>query len=367
MGRDGFRTALRWTLTTVAVAVLVVSMLRLSRWQWHKHVGRDTQISRQQRDLAAPPISFDRLVGTPAVLPGEEWRRVELRGRFDDSRQVVVTLRTVGGLPGSEVLTPLHTDAGVDVLVDRGFHPIPDDAPPGSAGPAPAAPSGPVVLTGYLRLSEHGSRPPSLDGRVQTFTAIDPAVIATVLPYRLLDGYVLLDATSPAGRAGLQQVRPPTYDPGPYLSYSVQWVIFCAIAVGGLLFLAVDEVGGGRIRSRLRPPATAGLPGPTADGAPAAQRPVGSDRAGPRPVGRDRVGPRSVGQDRVDRPVGPVSGRGQVRRPAGRSAPSSSVGVLAGATRAGSLPDDFYDDRGPLGGQAEQVTAVTPSDPDRSP
>jgi len=356
VGRDGFRTALRWTLTTVAVAVLVVSMLRLSRWQWHKHVGRDTQISRQQRDLAAPLTSFDRLVHTPAVLPGEEWRRVELRGRFDSSRQVVVTLRTVGGLPGSEVLTPLHTDAGADVLVDRGFHPIPDDAAPGSAGPAPAAPGGPVVLTGYLRLSEHGSRPPSLDGRVQTFTAIDPAVIATVLPYRLLDGYVLLDATSPAGQAGLQQVRPPTYDPGPYLSYSVQWVIFCAIAVGGLLLLAVDEVGGGRIRSRLRPPAPAadgqpGTPGqPGTASPPGAAGPVGT-ASPPGAAARAAAHLAGVGN--------PPVGSGRVR-PAGRGAPSDVVGVLAGTAGTRSLPDDFYEDRSPVDGDVDQAVGGPP-------
>jgi cytochrome oxidase assembly protein ShyY1 len=250
--RAHFLAVVRWVLTAVGVGLLVLLMWHLSRWQWHKHLARDTEISRQQDNLRAPVVGLNSLVTTPAVQIAQEWRRVRLTGTYDRSHQLVVTLRTVNGVGGSEVLTPLRLGDGREVLVDRGFYAVPDSAPAGSPGIAPTAPAGRVELMGYLRLPEGTSRAAALNEGQTTLTQIDPVTADTVLPYKVLSGYVTLVSGTPAQADGLTAITPPTYDTGPYLSYSVQWIIFCVIAVGGLIMLGVDEFGGGNLRTRLR-------------------------------------------------------------------------------------------------------------------
>lgn len=245
-------TTVRWVLTAVGVALLVLLMWHLSRWQWHKHLARDTEISRQQDNLRAPVVGLDSLVRSPAVPTAEQWRRVRATGRYDRAHQIVVTLRTVGGVGGSEVLTPLQLPDGRAVLCDRGFYAVPDSAPAGSPGIAPEAPAGPVAAVGYLQLPEGPSRPPAAEQGQVTLTQIDPAAAERVLGYPVITGYLTLMTSSPAQPGGLTAIEPPSYDTGPYLSYSVQWIIFCVIAVGGLVVLGIDEFGGGDLGARLR-------------------------------------------------------------------------------------------------------------------
>lgn len=282
MQRTAVLTTVRWVLTGVAVALLVLLMWHLSQWQWHKHLARDTEISRQQDNLRAPVVALGTLVRTPAVATAEEWRRVQVTGRYDPAHQIVVTLRTVGGVGGSEVLTPLRLPDGRAVLVDRGFYAVPDSAPPGDPGIAPVAPGGAVDAVGYLRLAEGTSRPPAAEEGQATLTRIDPAAAERVLGYPVLSGYLTLTDSSPTQPAGLTAIAPPSYDTGPYLSYSVQWVIFSVIAVGGLVLLAVDEFGGGDLGARLRRADAASVAAMSA--AAGQMGPAGADPAGSLPT-----------------------------------------------------------------------------------
>ena len=141
VSRPWVATTVRWVLTAVGVGLLVLLMWHLSRWQWHKHLARDSQISRQETNLRDPVTPLAALVRGSSVPTALEWRRVRIEGRYDRAHQIVVTLRTVNGVGGSEVLTPVRFVDGRSVLVDRGFYPVPDTAPPGDPGIAPPAPA----------------------------------------------------------------------------------------------------------------------------------------------------------------------------------------------------------------------------------
>jgi len=94
------------------------------------------------------------------------------------------------------------------------------------------------------------------------------------------------------------------------------------IAVGGLLFLAVDEIRGGRLRTRLR--ATAPQPAP-ARGAGGATPEQTSSATSPATL---------VGAGSAPRPPPDPRPAAGPRR----------VAVLAGPTRDAALPADFFDD-----------------------
>lgn len=96
-------------------------------------------------------------VPDPATWPqidaaNDEYRHVSLSGRYRNDRETLVQAVTDRG-GGFWVLTPLQTDAGVSVLVNRGF------VPPETRDPAMRAAGqieGQTTVTGLLRMSEPG-------------------------------------------------------------------------------------------------------------------------------------------------------------------------------------------------------------------
>ena len=202
--------------------------------------------------------------------------------------------------------------------MDRGFLPLPDSGTPGSPGTPPPPPGGPVSVTGWLRTAQPASRPLQRVDGTAAVTAVDPAVLRGAVDYPLLAGYVQLSASRPAQSAGLTISDPPGSDPGPYLSYAVQWLLFSAIAVVGLAILALDELGFTGLLRRLREERD------RAPGAPAAAAV---------PLGR------RAGTSRSSRPV--------LAGPAGRT--------------AADLPPDFFDD------PPDADEPDTPGGPDDTP
>lgn len=328
MARERVLVVVRWVVTAALVGLLATGMIRLSGWQWHKHVRRDAEINRidlNRRDGVVPVAGV--VGGTATVGDAQEWRSVSATGTYDPAHQVVVRLRSVSGTSGFEVLTPLRGADGTNVLVDRGLLALGDSS--ARVSDVPAAPTGSVTVTGYLRAPEAGGTAP-VDGQVRR---ADVGAIAPAIPYPVLDGYLQASGSQPVDSTSFLVLPPPSDDPGPYFSYSVQWVIFAAMAVGGLLFLAVDEVRGGRVRERIRaiapapgsaagsPPDPRGSPPRVATGPPATAGSSGSSAAPP------------DGTAAVPR-VAPVRRRREVR-------------VLAGGPGRGGrdLPSDFYDDQ----------------------
>jgi len=131
----------------LAAALLLAGFIALGLWQVQRLGWKQDLMARIEQRLAAAPEAAPG----PAVWAGihkanDEYRRLTLHGTFDHTRATRVQASTVLGT-GHWVLTPLRTDAGWWVLVNRGF------VPPGTAGDEP---TGPQTVTGLLRLTEPG-------------------------------------------------------------------------------------------------------------------------------------------------------------------------------------------------------------------
>ena len=239
----------RWIALVVAVAVLVVVFLELSQWQLRRLDQRRAAnaVITENADAAPRPVADLADVGRP--LPADrQWHPVTARGRYDVDRQLLVRYRYLGGEPGFHVLTPLVTDAGPALLVDRGWLPSGGSA---AEPDVPAPPKGRVAVTARLRVGESGD-PRQVRPETGQVRFINVETIAASLPYPVYGGYAeLVDAEPPPGDSPIL-VPPPELDEGPHLSYAVQWVLFAVIAVGGVGFLAWDAARGGRLRERLR-------------------------------------------------------------------------------------------------------------------
>ena len=224
------RLWLRWVLLIAFVAVLGVAFVSLGNWQLDRLAQRKernaTTIANEQK-----PMQPYEQVFTHPITDADQWQRVEARGTFDVDHQFVVRYRSNGGVDGYEVVTPLRT-AGGAVLVDRGFIPLERGTRITSLAPAP--PAGEVTVVGHVRRNEKGRRA-AITPVGNQMRLISSNAIAATLPYEIGSGYIGLLSVQPEQQGGFQPIHLPELSEGPHFWYAVQWFMFTAVAVAGIV------------------------------------------------------------------------------------------------------------------------------------
>ncbi len=254
----------RWTALIVFVVVLGTAFVLLGRWQLARldeRRGHNEQtISNEQHPVRPYAEIFDH-----PIIEDDQWQRVEATGVFDAEHQFVVRYRNGFDRNGSEakgyeVVTPLHTESGW-VLVDRGFIAVPTGQELPSVAPAP--PAGQVRVIGHVRRNEEGGdgaiKP--TDGQVRL---INSPALAAVLPYPVVDGYIGAITVDPPQQAELTPVRMPELSDGPHFWYAVQWFMFAAIGITGIVVFIRGDLRERRARDHAAGPRDENPPGPTA-------------------------------------------------------------------------------------------------------
>ena len=130
-------------LFSMAAALAVAGLVSLGLWQVHRLAWKRDLIEKVESRVHATPVP------APPSANGEDaYRRVIATGHFLHDRSTLVQASTVRGA-GFWVLTPLVTDRGFTLLVNRGF------VPP-EARTRFSRPEGDVRVTGLMRLNEPG-------------------------------------------------------------------------------------------------------------------------------------------------------------------------------------------------------------------
>jgi len=225
----------RWLLRHVVVLALVIAFLNLGFWQLRRLHSRRARNAVVTARLAIPAQPLPDVVPSAGADPASlSYRRVVAEGTFDTAREVILPDRSYNERAGNEVVTPLVLADGRAVMVDRGWVPLDDNAPPIVAA---LPPSGTVRITGVLFASQvrgrFGPRNPDT-GTLRQIFRIDLARLQQQLPYTLAPVYVQELSQEPAQTVQypLAEVL-PALDEGPHLSYALQWFAFALIAVVG--------------------------------------------------------------------------------------------------------------------------------------
>jgi cytochrome oxidase assembly protein ShyY1 len=210
-------------LVVLAVALLFV---RLGFWQLDRFHEVRQRNSLLQSRMERPPAPLETLGGPPAEAV---YRRVTVRGRFRPDQEVRVLLRSLDGVAGEFLMTPLERGRGPAVLVNRGWIPQ-EGVPSGEA----AAPTGEVVVSGIALPSEPGGRSVERPGRPRAVNRIDIPLMEGMLSRPLYPLYVQLQGQEPPESDGYPRALPqPRPDQGPHLSYAIQWFLFTGIGLIG--------------------------------------------------------------------------------------------------------------------------------------
>ncbi|MDR3511960.1 MAG: SURF1 family protein [Caulobacteraceae bacterium] len=142
-------------LTAIATGLLLFAVFTaLGVWQLERLSWKLDLIAQVDARVRAAPAPPPGPRAWAEVTAGRDaYRHVRVSGTFENDRETLVQAVTEAG-PGFWVMTPLRTDAGYVVLVNRGF--VPQTAAPQAARLAGLV-TGPTTVTGLLRISEpHG-------------------------------------------------------------------------------------------------------------------------------------------------------------------------------------------------------------------
>jgi surfeit locus 1 family protein len=232
----------RWLVASLVVLTAVIVMVMLGFWQLRRLDQVTSSNDRVRSRLALPVVPVEQVLTSDGDPNDAVYRRVEALGRFDSSQEVVLDNRSNQGRAGRHLLTPLVTQAGRALIVDRGWVPLDISS---EAATAARPPSGTVRVVGVLFSSERkGAFGPSIppQGRLAAVPRVEVARLAQQLPYPAFPLYLRIVSQSPP-QAGELPFPPglPELDDGPHLSYAVQWFLFATVALAVFGALARRE------------------------------------------------------------------------------------------------------------------------------
>ncbi len=224
-------------LFAVTVALLAWVAVQLGDWQFRRLEERKHSNAVVSRNIAAEPAPIAEVMGTDrAPRADDEWRRVRVTGTWDDEHTVVLKYQTRDSRAGVDLITPLVTDGGAAVLVDRGWV--------GSSNTVarpelPEATAGEVTVVGWVRRDATGKATQISEMATR---AISSRAMAGEVSYPLYRGFVDLETQDPPPATALQPAELPDHTGnGPHFFYGLQWWFFGALAVFGFFYLAFDE------------------------------------------------------------------------------------------------------------------------------
>ena len=225
-------------LGAVMFAVLFAGFSALGVWQVQRLAWKQELIRQVDARIHAAPVAAPAPDQT-ITRQADQYRRVVVSGRFDHQREALVKAVTDLG-PGYWVMTPLMTDRGFTVLINRGFVPSERQKP---ADRAAGQVEGETTVVGLLRLTEpDGGFLRANDPAGDRWFSRDVAGIAKarglsgpVAPY-----FIDADATpNPGGwpRGGLTVVR----FANSHLIYALTWFGLALMSAAGFVLFAREE------------------------------------------------------------------------------------------------------------------------------
>lgn len=230
----------RWGVYVLIAIAFGVACVILSNWQFDRNENRAADLALIEQNYDAEPVPLGDLIGADREFDADgEWHPVLLRGEYLSEEQVLVRNRPHGGTSAFEVLVPFRDADGRVLIVDRGW------VAPGEGqlpDVIPGPPSGTVEVVVRVRPGE--PLPPSgrsaPEGQVPTIHL--PSVASGVDGEVITSAYGQLVHESPAPETALGALPSPTDDPGPHLSYAIQWILFGVMGFVFIFYMIRTEV-----------------------------------------------------------------------------------------------------------------------------
>jgi len=223
---------------TFAALIMVAILIGLGVWQLQRLKWKEGLIATVSAHMTAPPVSLDEAMQMGA--DDVQYRRVALAGIFDNARESYVFTTNAGGEPAYHVLTPLVTDDGKVMMVDRGEIPAEKLSPK-----TRTAVGGLTHIVGVWRVPDApGWFTPKPDLAKHIWYARDLLGIAAVQGVRLSTPAVIEADASPNPGGWPKGGQTVVDFPNNHLQYAITWF---GLAAGLIGVYAAYHISKGRL------------------------------------------------------------------------------------------------------------------------
>lgn len=222
----------------IVLLALAGVCVRMGLWQHSRWIEKRAANTRLEFMLRSGP----EIIDGGAALRARRTDKVQLGGRFDPSRHLLLSREPEEGGVGVDVVTPFRLNDGTLVLVDRGWMAV-DSAEAAHPERFTRVDSTCVIALARPLRGGHSRLPwVRLQGDVlQRWSTLhpDPDTLAARWPDVAND--VWLVALPECTTDSLKRFPPEKPDPQTHLSYAIQWAIFTIAALGGAAVVVARE------------------------------------------------------------------------------------------------------------------------------
>jgi surfeit locus 1 family protein len=224
-----FMTYSKWVFKPRLVPALVTLVLfpvlvSLGIWQLDRAEQKRQLLAEQMTQEQLPPISL----GNEVPVDLSPFRKVKVSGRFDTRHTFLLDNKIYHGQAGYQVLSPLKTDSGAVILVNRGW------IPPGVSRadlPNVDTPASSITISGRVIKSDTAPLQLSQDNiSGDTWPVViqwtDFEQMEKKLGYPLLPNIILQDPETHGGFVRDWSIA--WIKPEKSTSYAVQWFMLSA-------------------------------------------------------------------------------------------------------------------------------------------
>jgi surfeit locus 1 family protein len=207
---------------TLWIVPLLAMLLSLGVWQIHRLHWKLDLLAKIHTGLTAPPLALSDVLPTldAAHIETADYRRVVVRGLFQNGEEIFFFTTGDQGAPVYHVLTPFLMEDGHTLLIDRGTVPV--NLPPAMLAQGDL--NGERAVTGIIRKpASPGWFTPPVDVAHRIVHTREPQTLAKAFGLRnVFPMFLEADATpNPGGwpRGGVTIVDLPN----DHLQYAITW------------------------------------------------------------------------------------------------------------------------------------------------
>lgn len=228
----------RWLAWLVLASLFAVACVFLSQWQFSRRAEAVARIELVQNnfDQALAPIGSL----TSPFEAKNEWRPVELEGRFLVSDAFLVRNRPFNGAAGFLQFIPFETKDGTLVAVETGWLPSGNEQDEPDLVPLPTEET--VKIWGRIRPTEPKSTKDAPTGQLASVNSSMLFEKAGLSGQTLDSVYIRLGESYRPGEVLPKVLGKPDLNEGNHLSYAMQWILFALMAFGALWWAVRQEL-----------------------------------------------------------------------------------------------------------------------------
>lgn len=227
-------------LSTIALFLLAALFTSLGGWQTNR---ASEKLATEQLHLTAKNVSLES-----ALQQNLRFARVEIHGRYDPIRHVLLDNQIWKGRAGVHVFTPFYTNNGAAILVNRGWLPLAADR---KTLPEVPTPMDDTNIKGMLNILPVPGlavgEPDSLeqDQWPQLVTYLNRQNIADSTQSELEDWVVQLAPTDISGFQG-RDWKPVFMSSDRHKAYAFQWFSLTTACIALWLVTSFRKISGNK-------------------------------------------------------------------------------------------------------------------------